>query len=372
MSDIRQEQQLLHLSRELDAATVDGSRWRNVCDALAGAVGGVGTALLPFESVRRGPWLVHSDSLGESVETYLREEWWKHDLRDRIRSVASWRGYATDHDIVDEDVIRKHPYYADFLARNGLGVFIGIHVATRSNGEWIASIQRPLTAGSPSRQILETIPHIHNMLSAATRASEALTVSHIEDWRTHFDAIDRGIAVLKPSRLLGEMNAAAERLLEPFMRRSGEVFLPDEAASNQLALLIAGACAPLSHSPLPPPVLLRPTRNVTLVFEAVPLPSALRHFHSDAAAILVVRLAETLVCDLQSSMARKFGLTPAEARLAERIGAGESLREVADAEGITFETARTRLKAVFAKTGTSRQTELALLTARISQARAYD
>jgi DNA-binding CsgD family transcriptional regulator len=68
-----------------------------------------------------------------------------------------------------------------------------------------------------------------------------------------------------------------------------------------------------------------------------------------------------------SALSLTFGLTPAEARLAGRIGLGQSLREAADAEGVTFETARSRLKSIFAKTGADRQAELALMVARLAQ-----
>jgi DNA-binding CsgD family transcriptional regulator len=44
-----------------------------------------------------------------------------------------------------------------------------------------------------------------------------------------------------------------------------------------------------------------------------------------------------------------------------RLSRGEVLRNAAEAEGITIETARTRLKVIFQKTSTSRQLELALL-----------
>jgi DNA-binding CsgD family transcriptional regulator len=66
-------------------------------------------------------------------------------------------------------------------------------------------------------------------------------------------------------------------------------------------------------------------------------------------------------------LASTFGLSRAEARLAARIGRAEELKDIADSEGITFETARARLKAVFAKTGTHRQAELAVLVASISR-----
>jgi DNA-binding CsgD family transcriptional regulator len=60
-----------------------------------------------------------------------------------------------------------------------------------------------------------------------------------------------------------------------------------------------------------------------------------------------------------------FGLTPAEARLALHLVAGETLRSAEVKLSISYETARTHLKNIFNKTGTSRQAELvvAIVTA---------
>jgi DNA-binding CsgD family transcriptional regulator len=56
-----------------------------------------------------------------------------------------------------------------------------------------------------------------------------------------------------------------------------------------------------------------------------------------------------------------FGLTPAEARLALQLVAGETLRAAAVKLSITYETARTELKNIFNKTGTCRQAELVIV-----------
>jgi DNA-binding CsgD family transcriptional regulator len=53
-----------------------------------------------------------------------------------------------------------------------------------------------------------------------------------------------------------------------------------------------------------------------------------------------------------------FGLTPAEARLALHLVAGETLRSAEVKLSITYETGRTHLKNIFNKTGTCRQAEL--------------
>jgi DNA-binding CsgD family transcriptional regulator len=56
-----------------------------------------------------------------------------------------------------------------------------------------------------------------------------------------------------------------------------------------------------------------------------------------------------------------FGLTPAEARLALHLAAGETLRSAEAKISMTYETARTHLKSVFQKTGTCRQAELVVV-----------
>jgi DNA-binding CsgD family transcriptional regulator len=58
---------------------------------------------------------------------------------------------------------------------------------------------------------------------------------------------------------------------------------------------------------------------------------------------------------------RHFGLTPAEARVALHLVAGETLRSAEAKLSITYEIARTHLKNIFGKTGTCRQAELVMV-----------
>jgi DNA-binding CsgD family transcriptional regulator len=74
-----------------------------------------------------------------------------------------------------------------------------------------------------------------------------------------------------------------------------------------------------------------------------------------------------------------YGLTPSEARIAGRLGRGDSLATVADSLGVLTSTARTHLHHAFAKTSTQRQSELArlveqaaILAKRSDEDRAYE
>lgn len=60
----------------------------------------------------------------------------------------------------------------------------------------------------------------------------------------------------------------------------------------------------------------------------------------------------------QQTLGALFGLTPAEANVGILLARGLSLAEVSEAQNISPHTARAQLKAIFAKTGVSRQAEL--------------
>jgi DNA-binding CsgD family transcriptional regulator len=61
-----------------------------------------------------------------------------------------------------------------------------------------------------------------------------------------------------------------------------------------------------------------------------------------------------------------FGLSAAEARLAAHVASGQALEHVAAALGIAKETARTHMKAPYAKTCVRRQAELVALLANVA------
>lgn len=66
------------------------------------------------------------------------------------------------------------------------------------------------------------------------------------------------------------------------------------------------------------------------------------------------------------AVANVLGLTQSEIAFCQRLLLGKSLIEAAEQLGITQGTARTRLKTIFQKTGTSRQSELMLMLVNAS------
>jgi DNA-binding CsgD family transcriptional regulator len=75
------------------------------------------------------------------------------------------------------------------------------------------------------------------------------------------------------------------------------------------------------------------------------------------AAVFLVDPDRRLELPLEA-LRQLYGLTPAEARLASLLAEGVGLPEAAAQLGITRETAKSTLHAIFAKTDTRRQAEL--------------
>jgi DNA-binding CsgD family transcriptional regulator len=75
-------------------------------------------------------------------------------------------------------------------------------------------------------------------------------------------------------------------------------------------------------------------------------------------ALLFIGDPERSVSFDQTRIARLYGLSRAESRVAALLASGKRLEEVAEALDIAYETVRKHLKQIFGKTGTYRQAEL--------------
>ncbi len=84
-----------------------------------------------------------------------------------------------------------------------------------------------------------------------------------------------------------------------------------------------------------------------------------------ATAAVFVTQAESFAPGDIGALAGSFGLTPAEARMLERLAGNATVIEAAKALGISATTARTHLAHIFSKTGVSRQADLLTLVSRL-------
>lgn len=128
------------------------------------------------------------------------------------------------------------------------------------------------------------------------------------------------------------------------------------AETSALLRLVARALAEGESAALP---LSRPSLKRPLSVLISPLPPAREG--GEPSVALYVADPDDLPLAPPEQLAGLLDLTPAEARIAHSLALGHSLEEAAALSGVTVSTARTYLKQVFVKTGTSRQAELVKL-----------
>lgn len=174
------------------------------------------------------------------------------------------------------------------------------------------------------------------------------------------DMLDRSgqAMVLVDSRLhIRHLTAAAKAVLDGadgLSCRHGAVAVDDPSAAQRLRAAVAGA---ISRRLDAPDALLCPRRSGDAPYSVTVLPAGASS--RDGAILLVGDPAKPLIGQERlQRFARIHALSSAETALVAALADGLRLAEIADRRGVTRETARTQLKHVFAKTGTSRQVEL--------------
>ena len=166
---------------------------------------------------------------------------------------------------------------------------------------------------------------------------------------------------------VAEVNAAAEAVFDnDFRIKDRRLFVRDPAARA----LLKEAIDQLKTSPRLNPLATEPI----IVQRQDKLPVIVRMWRFGGAAPLPARDVRALLTlnalgpkpgPPAAILARTFCLTPSEAKLACVIARGASPYIAARELNISKETARNQLKAVFAKTGTHRQSELVALLLQV-------
>jgi DNA-binding CsgD family transcriptional regulator len=132
--------------------------------------------------------------------------------------------------------------------------------------------------------------------------------------------------------------------------------------NRELRALVAGAIATSRRNGLAAGGVLAVTRpSDKRPFGVVVSPVGRDAFDANAgrpSAAVFITDPERKPESIDAALTRIYKLTPAEARLAQLLREGETLVQAAERLGVSHNTARTHLRAIYQKTGTSHQGDL--------------
>jgi DNA-binding NarL/FixJ family response regulator len=304
-------------------------------------------------------WSASSEEARNDLRPLMESGWIPRSERFNRLLRAQQTGFIPDSILYTPEEMRNDPAYRDMLHPRGMGWASATAIALPTGDDMVIALERAYDQGSASSAVLETLNEVHSHLA---RASFVAARMHLERAR----AASQALALLGIPALVfaeNEKVLVANQLIEAL----SDFIL--WGANDGIALRDAGADALLRAAIKTvdrddtPSVRSFPVRNrdSAMIAHVVPIRGSARDIFSRCAAMLMltpVTRPEAPPVELIRSL---FDLTPAEARIARGLAAGQTVKVMATDSGTSTNTVRTHVNAVLAKTGYSRQSDVVAL-----------
>jgi DNA-binding CsgD family transcriptional regulator len=245
----------------------------------------------------------------------------------------------------------------------GAGHVMGVNMATQSGTTALLRLHRgqhaPPFGIEDKQRLAMLVPHMKQaMMLTAHLNGNALQMKIYEEG---LERLNIGVIVLDDTGQLVRANPTARQLLDSAdgLRLAGR-YLAAHTVDETRALqrLLAGA---REHPKRVTAMCLsRPSgrRKLTAVVRGFPLAEGADGGHARPMVAIFLRDPDMAAEPAHDIARQLFDFTPAEAQLAIELLNGLSLDEAAGKLGILRNTGRAHLRAIFSKTGVTRQSEL--------------
>jgi DNA-binding CsgD family transcriptional regulator len=365
--------QLLSLIETIYSAVGQPSLWSAVLEGIAEAVNGESTILFAsypdnqFAAIFRmdpGAWDAYLTYYG-SINPLSQP----CDEMFPVGTVRYGHLAMPDSDLVGTE------FYSDFFRPNNMHYSIGIKVPLGALPPTYISCQRPRSKGAFHERegvVFETLlPHLQRALMLHSQfARMQATVLGLD---AALDAFGHAVFGLDHHGRVIFANRQAEKMV-----RSGDAIrvfdkklcavIHEENRKLQLVVsdVLAHGTGISNHSGIHL-LIARRSRESSLRVTATPFRSQLPGTSTQLVALVFVSDAADRPQSRGQALRALYALSPTESRVADLLLQGLEVKEVANAIGITLETARFHTKRVLAKTGTRRQAELMRLMLSLPQ-----
>jgi DNA-binding CsgD family transcriptional regulator len=306
-------------------------------------------------------WLASKDGV-ELTKQYFAENWpQRTDRMDRLLR-ALHPGFMGDLDLYTREELDREAIFKDFLRPRGMGWGVATAITVPTGDMLVFDIERRLEAGPAEPETVRRLDMLRPHLARAGFLSCRLAFERMRAAVLALDQLGLPACLIGHNLRILAVNPRLEAMLDRLIQdrcprislvnRNADALLAE--ALNQLRLQGNGSAVrsiPVPASDEEPPMILH----------LIPIKRAANDIFSGVTAILVVTPVVPAEVPTAEVLQGLFDLTPAEARVARAVAKSETIEAIAKAFGVSKGTVRNQLKAVFAKTGVARQTDLALL-----------
>jgi DNA-binding CsgD family transcriptional regulator/PAS domain-containing protein len=283
--------------------------------------------------------------------------------------------FASSRIVSDYSAFTDSRYFREIVIPRGHGDGVHVVLARSSRRFGLFSATRHLRDGPMTDVDLAILrllaPHIRRAITISDLME--LKALEAESLSATLDRLAMGVVVVSNQNRILHANEAARDMLAnggSIVSRRGRLAARDSAADAELSHAIelsASDEATLGGAGIG--VSLGSPDEQPALAHVLPLArgEVRTRLMPRATAAVFINTAEPRPQPDLRALAQTFGLTAAEARVAERLLAGAAnLAEVAASLDVSLATVKTHLSQVFAKTGVSRQSDLVALMHRMT------
>ncbi len=315
------------------------------------------------EANLRGPRIVASDRQHEGIASYYAGGWAEVDYRARTEPFSRLGSLYLDHRVIGEEERQGSAVYNEFYRPRNMAHYAGIRFDLDGQ-EWFCSASRGEHQGVIDGEDAAAFLRIASLAMRTASAAWRIEATRARDLFEGLE-ISRTAAILldEQGRVSAVTSAAEAMFTEAFGVREGQLWADVDKDAEVLAQLTQFARARLPELP---------RRNFLLRGHGATRPiqvSATRVLRSGLDALPRGRLLLMLTPvgiqprSRKEELCQRFGLTLAEADVASQFVNGRSIPEIAGERGVAESTIREQMKAIYRKTGVTRQVDLFRLLA---------
>jgi len=337
--------------------------WPQTLHAFATSVGGVGSALyVPDPAGMRSAL---SPDIVAMSEAFLTDRMYENNRRVAAVLARRHPGFLREIDIYSRAECDADPLHR-WLQGWGLGWGAGTAVHATTGETLMLTIERAYRKGPLTDDEVGQADALRPHLARAATVSAQLHLERARAAVATLEAIGVPAAVL---RSRGAVMAANDRLRElspPLVWRAGDrIAFRASAASRIYEAALAGGPE-------------RPSRPVwsfavpaigeasAMAAHLLPIRRAANDIFAGATWLLIAIPVTRPAAPDAGLLQSLFDLTPTEAEVARALTAGGTVEEIGRRRGVGYQTVRSQLNAVLAKTGAARQADLVALLAGLA------
>lgn len=346
------------LDRIYEAAAVP-EYWPDVLEKLAAVAGAQAGALVTYRG-REPTGHTSSSRYRDGYDDYFRNGIAIENVRPLRALERQYPGFLSDLELQSDTEIAQDEIYNRFLHPHGLQWTAGTLILSPSDDLLVVDVARAIGEAPFDRASLEALDAYRPHLARASLVASRLGLRAATDMTDAMQLLGLPAIALSGAGKVVAMNALGEALDDRIVIRGFDRIALDHASADALLsqALTDAQAGTVRSIPLP-----ATESHRAMIVHMLPITGAAHDIFAAAKSLMLVTDVTAPEAPTQELLAGLFDLTPAEARVARALASGLPLDQVAAQFGLSVQTIRNQLAAVFHKTGTSRQVELLRLIA---------